>query len=168
MGQRFGAAKPRGMLGISTSRWGWQLNGRSARQHRRRSMIRGSCLCGAVRYEIMSPLRKMTHCHCSMCRKAHGAAFATYAEVQFHDIRFVQGRELISHYRSSEKAQRSFCSQCGSNLLFEPTNTPDEVWVAIGGLDTNPKERPVAHIYVDSKAPWFEIRDSLPQFPGDS
>jgi hypothetical protein len=62
---------------------------------------------------------------------------------------------------------RSFCSRCGSNLMFEPDATPHEVWIAVGGFDTEPPERPVQHIFVDSKAPWYEIRDDLPQYPGD-
>lgn len=131
-------------------------------------MIRGSCLCGAVLYEIAGGVRNMTHCHCSMCRKAHGAAFATYAEIRSRDIRFIQGQELISRYQSSDKAQRSFCSRCGSNLLFEPKENPDEAWVAVGGFDSDTKERPSLHIYVDSKASWFEITDGLPELPDDS
>ena len=105
-------------------------------------MIDGSCLCGEIRYEIAGDLRNMTHCHCSMCRKAHGAAFATYAEVQSRELRFVQGAESISRYQSSDGAQRSFCVHCGSNLLFEPKETPNQVWLAVGGLVSDPKERP--------------------------
>jgi hypothetical protein len=130
-------------------------------------MINGSCLCGAVRYEISGDLRNMTHCHCSMCRKSHGAAFATYAEIELSDIRFTQGNESISRYQSSDSAQRIFCSRCGSNLLFDPKETPNQVWVAVGGLDSDPKERPGVHICVGSKAPWFEITDTLPQFTDD-
>jgi hypothetical protein len=131
-------------------------------------MIRGSCLCGGVRYEITGDLRGMTHCHCSMCRKSHGAAFATYAEVESRDIHFSKGQELISRYASSDSAQRSFCARCGSNLLFEPKETPNQVWVAAGGFDSDPKAAPRAHIYVDSKASWFSISDDLPQFAGDA
>ena len=131
-------------------------------------MIGGSCLCGAVRYEIAGDVRNTTHCHCSMCRKSHGAAFATYAEIESRDIRFLQGEELISWYQSSEDARRSFCSRCGSNLLFDPKETPDQVWVAVGGFDSDPNERPGVHICVGSKASWFEITDTLPQKADDS
>lgn len=130
-------------------------------------MVRGSCLCGAIRYEIAGELRNMTHCHCSMCRKAHGAAFATYAEIEVRDLRFVQGEEFISKYQSSDSAQRSFCARCGSNLVFDPLETPEQVWVAAGGFDTDPMERPSMHICVSSKAPWYEITDTLPQFQED-
>ena len=75
------------------------------------------------------------------------------------------------HDRRKLSLRRSFCSRCGSNLLFEPNATPDVAWVAVGGFDSDPKERPGTHIYVASKAPWFEISDELPQFSegaGDS
>jgi hypothetical protein len=130
-------------------------------------VIRGSCLCGEIRYEIAGEIHDMQNCHCSMCQKAHGAAFATYAGVDPHDLHFTQGAELISHYQSSSEAKRSFCSRCGSNLLFEPTATPNEAWIAAGGFDSEPRERPGHHIFVASKASWFEISDDLPQLPGD-
>jgi hypothetical protein len=130
-------------------------------------VTRGSCLCGAVRYEIERGIHDTQHCHCRMCQKAHGAAFATYAAVDPRDVRFLQGEELITRYRSSKEAVRSFCSRCGSNLMFEPDATPREAWIAVGGFDTEPPERPVQHIFVDSKAPWFEIDDDLPRYPGD-
>ena len=131
-------------------------------------VIEGSCLCGEIRYEIAGALLSATHCHCSMCRKAHGAAFATYVEVEARNLRFARGQKLIARYRSSPEAERSFCSRCGSNLLFEPDESPDLVWVAAGGLDSESQVRPDAHIFVGSKAPWFDIDDDLPQHEVDS
>ena len=130
-------------------------------------MIRGSCLCGGIRYEIAGECHDVMNCHCSMCQKGHGAAFATYAAVDPREVCFTQGAELISRYRSSNQAERSFCSRCGSNLMFEPAATPHEAWIAMGGFDTEPRERPRCHIFVDSKASWFEIDDDLPRYPGD-
>jgi hypothetical protein len=131
-------------------------------------VIEGSCLCGGVRYEIVGELHDMQNCHCSMCQKAHGAAFATYAGVDPRDVNFTRGADLISHYRSSNEALRSFCSRCGSNLMFAPMATPEEAWMAVGGFDSEIRERPGLHIFVDSKAQWFEIDDDLPQHPGDT
>ena len=131
-------------------------------------MIRGSCLCGGIHYEISGGLHDMHFCHCSMCRKAHGTAFAAYAGLDPRDLRFTQGEELISRYQSSESAQRSFCRRCGSNLTFEPTATPDEIWMAAGGFDSEPQERPAFHIYVASKASWFEITDAMKQYPEEN
>ena len=75
-------------------------------------MLRGSCLRGGVRYEISGPLRGVLNCHCSMCRKAHGAAFRTRASVKAADFRWVQGEELITYYESSPGNHRGFCRVC--------------------------------------------------------
>ena len=126
-------------------------------------MIRGSCLCGALRYEITGALEEMHHCHCSRCRKAHGAAFSTFAQTARSGFRFVGDTECLRRFRSSDAVERSFCGRCGSNLLFEFAGVPDAVWVAAGSFDDDPRMRPQAHIFVGSKAPWHEITDGLPQ-----
>lgn len=74
--------------------------------------LRGSCLCGGVRYEISGPLRGVLNCHCSMCRKAHGAAFRTRASVQAADFRWVLGEDLVTYYESSPGNHRGFCRSC--------------------------------------------------------
>jgi hypothetical protein len=128
-------------------------------------MVHGGCLCGGVRYEISGELSQMHFCHCQMCRRNHGTPFANYVAVNPRDIRYTQGAELISSYQSSERTARTFCSRCGSSLEFSPKATPDETWIAAGGFDGDPQIRPTFHIYVDSKAPWFEISDDLKQYP---
>jgi hypothetical protein len=128
-------------------------------------MVHGGCLCGAVRYEISGELSQMHFCHCQMCRRSHGTPFANYVAVYPRDIRYTQGEELISSYASSKSTARTFCSRCGSSLEFSPHTTPDETWIASGGFDGDPQIRPTFHIYVDSKAPWFEITDDLKQYP---
>jgi hypothetical protein len=127
-------------------------------------MIRGSCLCGSVCYEIDGPLGRVTHCHCSQCRKAHGAAFGTYADVRRADFKLVSGATDITSYRSSPEVQRTFCKRCGSILQFIRDTRPNHFSLAIGTLDDPPEARPSAHIFVGSKAAWFEITDGLPQF----
>ena len=129
-------------------------------------MIRGSCLCGSVRYEVHGPLGPVTHCHCSMCRKAHGAAFGTYARVQKADFLLVSGTEDIASYQSSPEVTRTFCRRCGSTLQFIRATRPNTFSLALGTLDDDPGVRPAIHIYVESKAPWFEINDGLPQHVG--
>ena len=126
-------------------------------------MIRGSCLCGSVRYEIRGPLGRVTHCHCSMCRKVHGAAFGTYARVNDAEFAWTQGEGDIATYRSSQDVQRTFCRRCGSTLQFIRESRPEGFALAMGTLDDDPGVRPSRHIFVDSKAPWFEIHDELPQ-----
>ncbi len=126
-------------------------------------MIRGSCLCGGVRYEARAFASAMTHCHCSRCRKAHGAAFATYARVEHADFKFVSGADEVASYRSSPDVLRTFCRRCGSTLQFVRESKPEGFWLAVGTLDDDPGIRASHHIFVDSKAPWFEITDGLPQ-----
>ena len=126
-------------------------------------MIRASCLCGDVRFEISGEPSGASHCHCSMCRKAHGAAFGTYAAVQASDFRVVSGADRIMRYRSSPGIVRTFCARCGSTLQWLRESKPDIVDVALGILDDDPGVRPDRHIYVASKAPWHEIADRLPQ-----
>lgn len=127
-------------------------------------MIRGSCLCGAVRYEIAGPLEEMHHCHCRRCRKAHGAAFSTFARTPAASLRLVSGAQTLRRFRSSTSVQRTFCGECGSNLFFGFDPLPDAVWVAVGSFDDDPGLRPEGHIFVASKAPWHAITDDLPQY----
>lgn len=127
-------------------------------------MVRGSCLCGIVRYEIAGTLEEIHHCHCSRCRKAHGAAFSTFGRVADAQLTITSGADAIRTYRSSPSVERSFCEVCGSNLTFRFEPIPDAVWVAIGTLDDDPGARPSAHIFAASKAPWHAISDDLPVY----
>ncbi len=128
-------------------------------------MVHGGCLCGGVRYEISGKLDKMHFCHCQMCRRAHGTPFASYVALNPRDRRYTRGEELIAQYQSSAEAVRTFCSRCGSKLEFQTTKTPDEIWIASGTFDDDPGIPSTSHIYVASKAPWFEITDDLKQYP---
>ena len=127
-------------------------------------MVRGSCLCGSIQYEVTGPLGRITHCHCSQCRKAHGAAFGTYARVNWADFNLTAGAGEIGSHESSPGVRRTFCKRCGAILLFIRESRPESFSLAIGTLDDDPQIRPVAHIFVGSKAPWFEITDELPRY----
>jgi hypothetical protein len=126
--------------------------------------ITGGCLCGAVRYEITGPLLDAGNCHCSMCRKGHGAAFATYANLNPAEFQWTRGEEFVSHYESSANATRIFCSVCGSTLGASTAGKIDSV--TLGTVEGNPGIVPRSHIFVGSKAPWHDISDALPQFEG--
>lgn len=133
-------------------------------------VLLGGCLCGAVRYEIAGALEEMHHCHCSRCRKAHGAAFSTFARVRADSLRVSSGEDRVRRFRSSPQVERSFCSECGSSLFFRFEPLADAVWVAVGTIDGDPGLRPQAHIFAASKAPWHEILDDLPrhdEYPED-
>jgi hypothetical protein len=126
-------------------------------------MLRGSCLCGAVQYEIRGPVTRVTHCHCSMCRKAHGAAFGTYGRVERSDFVLLSGTDDIVSYRSSSEVIRTFCRRCGSTLQFISDKRPSTLSVALGTLDDDLSVETSSHIFVASKAPWFQLTDDLPQ-----
>jgi len=127
-------------------------------------MIRGSCLCGSVKYEVRGDLPPAVNCHCSMCRKAHGAAFGSYARVEKRDFVVVSGASDIASYQSSPEVTRTFCRRCGSTLQFMRAQRPNSFALALGTLDDDPGVRPSRHIFVESKAPWFDITDTLPQY----
>jgi len=126
-------------------------------------MLSGSCLCGGVRYEISGRLSGPLYCHCSMCRKAHGAAFRTRASVRAQDFRWVQGETLVTWYETSPGTERGFCRVCGAKLLSRFERNPRFYGLPLGTLDDDPGVKPGMHLYVAHKAPWFEITDALAQ-----
>lgn len=127
--------------------------------------LTGQCLCGAVKYEVDQIEPQMGHCHCSMCRKFHGAAFATYGEADIENFRWIQGEACLKDFIAENGTRRRFCTNCGSSMTFAPT-TDDQTVVefALGTLDGDIELRPDVHIFVSSKANWLEISDELPQF----
>ncbi len=128
--------------------------------------LRGSCLCGGITYEISAPLKGVLNCHCSMCRKAHGAAFRTRASVRADDFHFFSGEELLTCFESSPSERRSFCKICGSVIITRFERYPAIYGFALGTLDSDPKIKIERHIFTKHKAPWYEITDDLPQIPG--
>ena len=126
--------------------------------------VKGSCLCGGIRYEVDGPFGKVVNCHCSMCRKATGAAFRTRAAVPTAALRWLAGEDLVSRYTSSPGETRTFCRVCGATLATFFRDHPAEVGLPLGTLDDDPGVRPSAHVWVASKAPWCEITDALPRF----
>lgn len=123
-------------------------------------IYRGSCLCGGVKYEVSSEIKAVSHCHCSMCRKAHGAAFATYGSVPSEKHVFTEGEALLRRYQSSDFVTRTFCSLCGSPLLWRSQKKFIE-WVSfpLGTLDTPYVPLNQKHLHVTSKAPWHHVEE---------
>ncbi|TFV91661.1 GFA family protein [Oxalobacteraceae bacterium OM1] len=126
-------------------------------------MHQGSCLCGAVRYEIDGDIPKITHCHCSMCRKMHGSAFGSYLIVPRSAFRITAGADHIAAYVSSPGVQRTFCRQCGATLQWYEDDPNAVMGVAAGTLDTPLDPPPQKHIFTGSKASWYHIGDDLPR-----
>jgi hypothetical protein len=130
-------------------------------------MIRGSCLCGGVRFEVDRVVGPFELCHCNRCRKTSGSAFMAAVGVKREDFRWVSGRELVRVYDApiveTPPAYRScFCECCGSPV---PDPTSEDPWfeIAAGALEGEVGRRPDKHIFVEVKSSWYEIADDLPQ-----
>ena len=116
--------------------------------------MNGSCLCGAIKYEVDSIDMPLAHCNCTTCRKAHAAAFNTTAGVLRENFRWIQGEEALSHFESSPGKLRHFCSRCGSHLMAERTDKPHVV-LRVATLDEDPGLRPTQHIWASHRLKWL-------------
>lgn len=124
-------------------------------------VLLGSCLCGGVRYAVRGEIGPLSHCHCTMCRKAHGAAFGTYGRVAWESFEILAGEDLVQRYRSSEHVTRTFCGRCGSTLQCIPDGRGG-FGLAIATLDDDPGSKAVLQIWAKDKAPWWELSDDPP------
>jgi len=128
--------------------------------------VSGACLCGAVRFELTGPTMFCAHCHCSMCRRAHGAGYVTWVGVLKDGLRIVTGADRLVRYRSSDHGTRDFCGTCGSSLFCESTHHPERVDVVLANLEGEIDRPPQLHVYYDDRAPWVCIGDDLPRLGG--
>ena len=127
--------------------------------------VTGGCLCGAVRFEVDGPFVRAGHCHCSRCRKHSGAAVCTQARVRREHFHLLRGAERVRVFEPAGGAVKAFCDACGSSLFGGNWPEGEEVSIRMGALDGDPGIRPQYHTFVDSRAPWDEITDSLPRHP---
>lgn len=125
-------------------------------------MHRGSCLCGAVRFEVTGALHAPDACHCSSCRKQSGHFWVSTNVPR--DALTILGADQLTWFRSSEKVQRGFCSQCGSFLLWDPIGM-DVIAVAMGAFDRPTGTTLEKHIFVTEKGDYYELADGVPQHP---
>ena len=127
----------------------------------RSDSIRGSCLCGGIRFEVTGEPVTMAYCHCSRCRKAGGIANLM---VKAQDFRWLQGAELVARYTPEPpwKLVRCFCRVCGT-YLGEPETHPEAFTLSAHALDDDPRIRPVLHEQVASKPGWYQLTDGLPE-----
>ncbi|MCL7422944.1 MAG: GFA family protein [Methylobacter sp.] len=124
--------------------------------------MKGSCLCGAIAYEIDSIDMPAGHCHCRTCKKAHAAPFATTAGVMREHFRWLRGEDRLSSFESSPGKLRHFCPVCGSHLVAERKGQP-HVIVRLATLDEDPGVRPVMHIWTSHDVPWLEY-EAMPAY----
>jgi hypothetical protein len=125
-------------------------------------VLAGGCRCGAVRYELADAFVYAANCHCSGCRAATGSAFKPFAGIQREKLTITEGQERLEIF-GEEDANDARCAACGC-FLFSVVRGGAWVHVAMGSLIDAPSIRPTHHIFVGSKAAWFEIADDLPQF----
>jgi hypothetical protein len=128
--------------------------------------IDGSCLCGAVAFTMGLPSKWCAHCHCSMCRRAHGAGYVTWVGFAQDQVKFTGDNTQLGWYESSTGAQRGFCKCCGSSLFFRSKQWAGELHIALGSINAVIDRQPQANVYFDNHVDWMPIDDSLKQVDG--
>jgi hypothetical protein len=128
-------------------------------------VTQGSCLCGAIAWELAGACERMQNCHCSRCRRARSAAHATNAFYKKEQLSWVRGKAEVRSYSlpGAKYFGQDFCQHCGSPVPRVVAAT-GRVVVPCGSLDDDPGTRPLGNIFATSKAPWFEITDGLPEW----
>jgi hypothetical protein len=127
--------------------------------------ISGGCVCGAVAFAADSAPRRIVNCYCSLCRRSRAAAFSSTLLIRGADFRWLRGADRVRRYAlaAPRRYATQFCAECGS---LAPSASPELPLAAIpaGAIDTPLEPLPAVHVYVGSKAPWYEIADAWPQF----
>lgn len=129
-------------------------------------MPRGSCLCEAVTFSWDPPSLWCSHCHCSLCQRAHGAAFVTWIGMPANACT-IEGQASLRWYASSPDSERGFCSTCGSTLFFRSARWPGELHIALANVSGEADLAPRLHTYWDSRVAWFEFTDELERRSGE-
>jgi hypothetical protein len=117
----------------------------------------GRCLCGDVALSLAMPSQWVAHCHCSLCRRAHGAAFVTWVGMRAGDVAIEDPHARLQWYASSPGAGRGFCGRCGSTLLFRSSRWPGELHVTRANIEGNVDRAPQAHAYWDTHVAWVAL-----------
>ncbi len=126
----------------------------------------GSCLCGQVRFVAEFPSKWCAHCHCSMCRKSHGAGYVTWVGFEQDQVTFTRGQEQLGWYESSADAQRGFCRNCGSSMFFRSQRWPGELHIAVACLNGDLDRQPQANVFFDNHVDWMPIDKTLKTIAG--
>lgn len=124
--------------------------------------LHGECMCGAVEYMVLDAFEYALNCHCSQCRRSTGSAFKPLAGIARSGLEIVRGHDGTMTFGQEEEAHDVHCRTCGS-LLFSVVREGSYAHVPMGTLKDDPTIRPSMHIFVGSKAAWFDITDDLPQ-----
>ena len=130
--------------------------------------VSGSCFCGAVRFSVRLPTLFCGHCHCSMCRRSHGAGYVTWLAVPRGQFEIQSGESELARFGSSDHGTRSFCKRCGSSLFCESSHYPDIVDIVLANMHGPIDRQPECHVYFDDRADWVVIDDALPRLGGST
>ena len=130
-----------------------------------RQKIQGGCLCGLIRYEVISEPLLICTCHCASCRKAAGSTNVTWAIFKKSDVKY-QGN-LPASYSSSESVKRTFCPTCGTTLTYERENLQDTIDITVASLDLPENFAPTAEVWMEDALPWEQINPALSHWPQD-
>jgi len=127
-------------------------------------MYLGKCLCGAVSIQINGPISDIIHCHCSLCRKNTGSAYATNGFINNKDFNVVSGESNLTSFSFKEGRQRHFCTSCGSPVYSSNADDPNRLRIRLGIIDSDISEEPISHNFVSSKANWEDLDAQLPRY----
>jgi len=127
-------------------------------------MYLGKCLCGEVNIRIKGDISDIIHCHCSLCRKNSGTAYATNGFINVSEFEVVTGEKSLSNFSFKPGRNRYFCSKCGSPVYSANEQDPTRLRIRLGILDSDIEERPISHNFVSSKANWEDIDADLPRY----
>ena len=126
----------------------------------------GSCFCGAVEFSATLPSKWCAHCHCSMCRKTHGAGYVTWVGFETDQVTITSGENILTWFDSSKGAQRGFCGKCGSSLFFRSERWAGELHIALGCMDEPIDREPQANVFFDKHIDWMPVDKTLKQVDG--
>jgi hypothetical protein len=127
-------------------------------------MYIGKCLCGDVVIKIKGEISDIIHCHCSLCRKNSGTAFATNGFINAEDLEITSGKNNLSVFSTKPGRNRHFCTRCGSPVYSSNEQDPARYRLRLGILDSDITERPTSHNFVSSKANWEDLDAKLPRY----
>lgn len=125
-------------------------------------MVSGSCLCGDVTFAVVFPSKWVAHCHCTLCQRAHGAAFVTWVSVLDANCTVFDPAQSLRWYASTPVAERGFCARCGSTMFFRSAKWPGEIHITRANFSTDVDRLPQVHAFYDSHVDWFTVSDNLP------
>jgi len=127
-------------------------------------MYSGKCLCGAVNIKITGEISDIIHCHCSLCRKNSGTAYATNGFINTADLEITSGENCLTVFSYKPGRCRHFCSQCGSPVFSSNDQDPSRLRIRLGIIESDISERPISHNFVTSKANWEDLDAELPRY----